>query len=337
MNDKNKNIGEIQIKVPMENLAPPGISGNLFSALVKKDSGEESARPRLKDQEERDFELFCTLRRSIDFPYKLSKPITPDDGSSFFTIPEDGVGFVTISRAGELRFLLNKERELSGVTWKGRATSMQEATLIFIKALTPVIDHFSYIANVPVVIGEINCEDIKNNVLMRSYTTPYRKVTILPHESVLNNEMIPIYALYRESKNAPSAFYRFLCLYKILEGIYNILRGDVFGRAKAEGIELERTRDRIPDHPEIRLFNPSLVDKSIKDFFDSELRESYRNAVAHYLVEDGDLLNPSDPEMTAKFANIMFVVEEACRVAISQQERLYKKFYEERRRNIEGA
>jgi len=137
----------------------------------------------------------------------------------------------------------------------------------------------------------------------------------------LNSELAPVYGLYREAKNASSPFYRFLCYFKILEGVFGLLRRDLFGRARKRGVSLTKQKEVIPDHSELQTLAPELIGCSIKDYFDNTLRKQFRDAVAHYILDSGRIITPSDPQAVAAFVNVILPAELCCRVVIEQHER----------------
>ena len=143
----------------------------------------------------------------------------------------------------------------------------QEAKAKFHKVVTPFIDHLSYKANCPIHIPLISSEDVKNRCIMINYTSPYPIAKLNPHESHLDTKMIPIYALYREAKNSDSCYYKFLCYYKILrEGIYKHLRPDLYKLARERNIEIQKQKELVPDHPELKKFIPSSLVNQLNRF-----------------------------------------------------------------------
>ena len=199
-------------------------------------------------------------------------------------------------------------------------------------ALSPALDHWSYLGNTPLVIRTVVCEDRKNGVSIVSFTTPYADLTLNPGTGTLHAELLPIYGLYREAKNASSPFYRFLCYFKILEAIYGHLRPSVFALARKASISLVTRKEEVPDHPELRLFWSSYIGRPIKALMDNELEPEYRNAAAHFLSDDGRPLNPSDSDAVAKFGNMLLVAELCARVVIDQQADYYRQVDEDLRR-----
>jgi hypothetical protein len=134
--------------------------------------------------------------------------------------------------------------------------------------------------------------------------------------------MAPVYAMYREAKNSFSDFYKFLCCYKILEGLLGTLRARVFVYARDRNIELERPKEKVPDLPEISPRFQTYVGKSIKAFFDEVLTPQFRNAAAHFVTDDGEILNMSSPDHIGSYAEILFVTESCVRTTIEVHEKL---------------
>ncbi len=75
--------------------------------------------------------------------------------------------------------------------------------------------------------------------------------TLSPGAQHLFVELSPIYALYREFKNSSSAYYRLLCLFKVMEGILGVLRKKGREEAKALGVRFSMPKETVPDHPDI--------------------------------------------------------------------------------------
>lgn len=156
---------------------------------------------------------------------------------------------------------------------------------------------------------------------------PYDDVILNPGSAALRTELVPVYALYREAKNSVSKLYRFLCYFKILEGIYSHLRPELFRRAQQDGKSITTRKERIPDHPELVRFQSEYVGQPIKEFLDNELRKTFRDRVAHYFLDDGVILNPSDPSQASAFGRIILPTELSCRVVIETQEDYYRQYY----------
>jgi hypothetical protein len=324
------------VTLERQKLAPAGTPSDLY---VVAHGVDQNAEALLNDTSEREFDVWCTFSKGATLTSDLTLDNHPTSGESFFRFPEDT--FNPEIHGGGCRFRLhrNAKGEFSGVAARIRANASKDARAKFLTALSPVLDHWSYLGNTPIVVRTVLCEDPKNAITMMSFITPYADLTLNPGGGELRVELLPLYGLYREAKNASSPFYRFLCYFKILEAVYSHLRPKVFGLARQNSFELVKKKEVVPEHPELLLSWKSYIGRPIKDLMDKELEPQYRNAVAHFLLDQGGApLNPSDAETVAKFGNMLLVAEVCARVVIDQQADYYRQIDEEaRRRAADGA
>jgi hypothetical protein len=323
------------VTLERQKLAPPGTPSDLY---VVTRGVNQSAGSLLDDTSERDFDVWCTFSRGSTLTSDLTLDSHPTAGESFFRFPQNVLN--PEIQGGGCRFRLhrNPKGEFSGVGARIRANTSKDARARFMTALSPVLDHWSYLGNTPIVVRTVVCEDPKNAITMMSFITPYADLILNPVGGELRVDLLPLYGLYREAKNATSPFYRFLCYFKILEAVYSHLRPKVFSLARQGSFELVKRKEVVPDHPELLLFWKSYVGRPIKDLMDKELEPQYRNAVAHFLLDQGGApLNPSDSETVAKFGNMLLVAELCARVVIDQQADYYRQIDEEARRRAAGA
>lgn len=224
----------------------------------------------------------------------------------------------------------NENGELSFVEFECVATGPAEARSKFFAAALPFLDHLSYVVNCPVEVATIRIEDGKNEITHLECVIPFKRATVNPHESLLYNEMIPVYAMYREAKNSHSDFYRFLCYYKILEGLLGSMRARVYRLAREHNTTLEAGRERVPGE-DVAQYIPEAyrgnVGTPIKAFFDEVLTPQFRNAVAHFMTDDGGVLNMSNPAHIARYADIQYISELCCRQVIRSHETLLAAIY----------
>jgi len=311
--------------ISSDKLAPPGIPGKLI--VVEGTSSDPTGdAAKLTDSEEREFEVSCAFAKEAGFSKSIRIDREIDSGTSFFK-GRGGTENRIHTTVGVFRLFRNPQGELSCARFTCRARSLDEARELFWKGLTPPLDHLTYLANTPILIDVEYCVDPKNAAFSAGYTTPYGEVTVGIGQGLIRVEMITVYALYREAKCSLSNFYRFLCYYKIIEGVYCQIRPDLYSRARAQGIPLSASRELIPDHPDLRQYQPQYVNRSIRDLFDNEWRSEYRDAVAHFGLDSGTLLNPSQRSFRSKFADIILPVELACRVVVDQQNVLFDQYY----------
>ncbi len=313
------------VKIELKSLAPPGVKGEFVFVYLTKDDKKED-QEKFKDNSCRQFLVKAQLsKNNYILKESLQASVNEKKGDSFLVVPENVEYSKAKTEEGEFIFLQNDFNELSGVEFHCIATSLHDAKSKFHKVVTPFIDHISYKANCPIHIPLISSEDVSNRCLMINYTSPYPKAEMNPHETNIDKNMFPIYALYREAKNTDSSYYKFLCYYKILEGIYNHLRPDMYKLAREKNIEIQNQKEVVPDHPELQKFNPEFIGKPIKTLFDNELRKQYRDAIAHFLLDDGTILNVSSFKIVSQYSNIILIIELCCKTVIDIQENYYKQ------------
>ena len=98
---------------------------------------------------------------------------------------------------------------------------------------------------------------------------PEREIVLNPGRAHLHTDLAPIYALYREFKNSNSAYYRLLCLYKIMEGILGVLRKNARTEYAKVGLKFSVAKETVPDHPDIPAHLRCFIGRTIKDFYDN--------------------------------------------------------------------
>ncbi len=316
-------------RIELSKLAPPGISGTLIivAEFDRENVSPEHDVPRLDDKDERDFSVSCMFSKETGFSGSISGAVDATLGTSFFKPQPGHSDYAIQTPLGVFNLVTNAQSEFSGVTFRCRANTFQQARSAFHQGLVPFLDYISYVANVPIIIARVNYSDEKNKVQSFEFTTPYQEILINPTENTLHPEMLPVYALYREAKNTMSPLYRFLCYYKILEGIYNHLRPEIYRLAREHSVDLSSKKETIPDDREMHTNHNTLVGRPIKDFFDRELSD-YRNDVAHYILDSGTFLSVTNPDVTDKYLGILWPAEQCCRIVIAEQESLYTQYCE---------
>ena len=129
--------------------------------------------------------------------------------------------------------------------------------------------------------------------------------------------------MYHEALKSNSDFYKFLCYYKVLEGLLGPMRADVFKTAREQGLKLTRGVEFVPDSTDIVDANyRAYIGKSVKKFVDDVLEPRFRNAVAHFIPDQGAVLHMSDPSQAEEYASVILVCELCVRVVIANHEAL---------------
>jgi len=308
-------------EIPTDRLGPPGIKGELH-VLAITENEQRRDEDRLHDQTERQFRVSGLLSKSPPAAENIKGDFGVNDGSSYLVLPDHAVMSRVRCAEGIFEIKKNSSGEKSLVEFECIATNPTEARRKFQTAVLPFLDYLSYLANCPVVVAMLRVEDPKNDRISMEYISPYRKTTVNPHIANLFVELAPVYAMYREAKNSHSDFYKFLCYYKILEGLLGKLRANVFSSARAEHIELRRPKETVPASADIPSRYQAYVGTPIKAFFDGVLTPQFRNAVAHFITDDGGILNMSSPEHVDSYAEVLFILELCVRTVIESHETL---------------
>ncbi len=211
--------------------------------------------------------------------------------------------------------------ELSVMTMTLRARAIGEAMAMFHVATTPLIDHLSYVANVPIKTGMLKVHDRKNEVQRVNFVSPFQQVTVNNHLAEVRPELQAVYALYREARNSESPYYQLLCHFKIMEGVAK-LKGRVIKQARRRGVQLQALDDVVPYHPDLAEDLRLHVGKSVKQFQGAILTKRYRDAVAHFELTDASVLHVSSPAEFARFAEAAFAAELCVRTVVANYENL---------------
>jgi hypothetical protein len=311
-------------QIDREHLGPPGIDGYLHIVDIRRDE-PTSAEQRLADRSPRIFAVRAALAKCHTQRESIRAGMAAGEAGCFITTPDD----LRIQTLHGVYEVARYDRgELTVVSRTLTAISYQEAFETFLSGLTPALDHLSFLSNTPVVIDILDCRDEANYITIVSYRTPYGNARLSEGISDLSSPLFPVYALYQEALNSLSNFYRFLCFYKILEGIFDRLRLQLFKAARTQGIRLDTRQDRVPDESELGRFHPNYVGRSIHELYHGEFQAQYRNSVAHFALTDRSTPNPSAHRESNRFAGIVFLVEVCAREVIRNQEDYYGQFFQ---------
>ena len=324
----NKSKDSCDIEIDSRVFGPPGTKGE-FVARVYLGQTANDDKARLSDKSFRDFQITASLSKTYEYNVEFKGSIDVNDGSSFWLLKKDAISSKLSSMVGDYQLYPNKNNEISKIEYKCKTTSIHIAQSLFFKGLTPLLDVISYKAGIPIIISRIICIDLKYTFTSVIYESPHFPLLIPPFTELLIEELFPIYALYREYKTNPSAYYKFLCLYKILEGIFKNLRPSLMKKAKKLGRKITCNKELIPDHFIIREYNKGFVNMKIRKLFDDVLRKEFRNAVAHFSLDDGTLLNLTDYNTNRKFSNVLFITEMCSRILINNHTKMYFQLYPE--------
>ncbi len=212
----------------------------------------------------------------------------PAAGSSFVMLTPAFRQPTVDTELGAMRLFANGRGEMSMATIELEAAGARDARYRFCAVLYPIIDYLSYTHNVPILVETIYMEDAEKGVKHMTYIVPYVNSKLKSATNTLRPEIKVAFSLYREAKISASAPYKVLSYYKVIEGLQDVARPRLQEEAKLKGIQLEEARDIVPHHEDYPPEAKKYVGKQIKAFRKHLLRKHYRDAVAHFGLEDKD-------------------------------------------------
>jgi hypothetical protein len=126
------------------------------------------------------------------------------------------------------------------------ASNPNEAASIAHASLAPLLSALSASSDLPLFVESIDAVDVANGNAMLRIVNPFPEQTFnLGQLPLLSEDYCHYASLYREALQSSSPFYRFLCLYKIVEGLHK-RRGRLTIEAKKQGTYAPR-RPLIPE------------------------------------------------------------------------------------------
>ena len=179
--DKEKHtLRTAHIKIERDRIGPPGVYSYLFT-LDKLQGDKRTDEEKLRDKEEREFEVKCALGKNFTISEEIQASLPEGYGESYLLIPQEEDESIVSTPQGEYHFKKNANNEISIISLVCRSRSWQNAFGTFFSGITPFLDILSYQSNIPIVIQKVFCRDKKNSLSVVSYITPYAKTLIKPH------------------------------------------------------------------------------------------------------------------------------------------------------------
>jgi len=148
----------------------------------------------------------------------IAKPIKDRSGDDI-----ESLKFLTHGEGWSLEFsgFVNERGYLGKMVVELAAQNTIEAERIAYRALSPFLSNWSMTLDVPVNIETVQVTDLSTHTDTLQIRAPF--IEMRPGSGVgplLSDEFCQYASLYREALNSTSPFYRFLCLYKLIESIY---------------------------------------------------------------------------------------------------------------------
>mgnify|MGYP002620869661 CR=1 FL=1 len=205
----------------------------------------------------------------------------------------------------------NNGRLASMVAQNVHASSFNDAERKVLLAVNGLLSRLSVKFNVPIDIATIETVEIATGNPKRTCVVPYVSVQLNPGLIRNSSRDFNFYAsLYREALNSNSPAYKFLCFYKIIEGLLK-RRERIASECKNRGEEPKRYNEVVPATPAERkawltkLFNmpPTWNDSGVvpqeaegKKFGKviNEYLGPLRVRIAHAVLDTGELALMAD-------------------------------------------
>lgn len=307
------------ISVPSDKLGPPGVVTHLHVVPVFKDQ-TSSDEKRLRDTTPRIFRVTARLAKSNDVQSNINFNFGQDSGDSLFVFPENSACLQVKTIDGEFVFYPNSDRRFSTVQFDCSAQTTGDARRLFHNIVGPALDHLAYVSNTPLHVVQVSVVDQTHHIMATDILCPHPLVALNGGVGKVFGPLAPVYAMYREAINASSPFYKFFCFYKILEGLLKSLRGKLHEEARQKGITLPPLNAKVPSYLDISDDQKHYVGKSITRFFEEFLTNRFRNGMAHFISDEGAVLNVNEIEEMERYSSVVHISELCCREVISHFE-----------------
>lgn len=305
--------------IPSEKLGPPGTLMYLHVVPVFKDS-PLSDRERLADKLPRKFTVIARLAKSHEALNDVAINFEEKSGDSLFSAPAGTTYLKAESHDATFFIYPNTEGRLSTVRLECIACSSEHARQQFNTIVEPSLDKFSYDSNTPLHVVQISITDQKHHISSTEIVSPHPLVVLNNGLTKVSITLAPVYAMYREAINASSPFYKFFCLYKILEGLLRTLKSKLYSEARTRGVTLPPLHARVPSYPDMPPEQALYAGKSITKFFDEFLTEKFRNSMAHFMSDEGAVLNVNEMAGIHRYWSVIHVTTLCTREVIAHFE-----------------
>jgi hypothetical protein len=192
--------------------------------------------------------------------------------------------------------------------------SFVDAQLKAYRYLAPALSNWSVHLDIPLSIYQIDIKEIATGQQMWTWFNSYQGVPFAFVPKVMMRQEFRSYAsLYREALNSNTPVYRFLCFFKIIEGI-QCRRNRVNAEARKKGEQIKHFDERVPQDPadlvpwlkaichtlrqwdpmsQDSIFVPEAIGRKFGWIIENQLRP-LRTRIAHAITDSGELTVLSD-------------------------------------------
>ena len=188
------------------------------------------------------------------------------------------------------------------------ANGFEDAELKGYRIVAPTLSQWSILRDIPIHVFQTDSIELATGNTRMSFDNPHVETTFaVPPRARMTDDFRRYASLYREALNCNTAAYRFLCFYKIIEGIM-ARRNRLNGEARSRGEEPKRYDERLPADRDAcpqwlnaifyerpnwdaisigETFTPKLLGKKFTWILDKQLRP-LRHNIAHAVLDSGE-------------------------------------------------
>jgi hypothetical protein len=214
-----------------------------------------------------------------------------------------------VGRNYQIVGIANKDGFLGKLVCEMDADNIQAAETEAYGSLAPLLSAWSMNVDVPIHIETIQVTNLKTHVSFLSIVAPHFEMNISGGaQPAFVDEFCQYASIYREGLNTGSAFYRFLCFYKIIESLIG-KRGREARIRKEANQDPRHPYEIIPKEPAAilallkrlypwrntwdqmaltQIFPPEVLGKKVTAVRDREFRP-LRLGIAHALLDKGEI------------------------------------------------
>lgn len=308
----------IKVGQPLQ-LGPPDTEKHLI-IVPKLGEGDDREKERMEDETPRKFQVSARFARGDESHSNLIFNFDNEAGDSHFTFPENSNYIEVETSIGQCYLFANKNNRLSTARFTCTATSVGSAGSILKEIILLFLDHLAYKYCTPIHLVQISAYDETHKIRYSDVRCPYPEVVLGESLGKITTTLAPVYAMYREAINASSPFYKFFCFYKILEGLLKPLKAKIYTEAKQKSVTLPSLKAIVPSYEDIPEDQKPYVGKPVKRFFDEFLTNRFRNDMAHFILDEGAVLNVSNIKDRQRYTAIVHVAKLCCDQVISHFE-----------------
>jgi hypothetical protein len=222
---------------------------------------------------------------------------------------------------GSLSMLRNSDGTLGKVTTTVVTDHPDKAMAIASRAVSGLLGRLSFEGNVPLYVVREIVRDPESGWTRFRLVMPGTPGLISALKIRQFADLRPIYALWRESRNTRSFFYRHLCLFKIVDGLLGTVMPRVRKTLKAAGKAGIEPSFHIPDDEFIKAATPEFVGRKFTTVRD-DMRNEYRNAIAHFQLKSTAPVDLDNPAYRYQYERLFPVTDYMARALIVETERL---------------